>query len=315
METKLTRSPRVAAEFIRAGEVVAFPTETVYGLGADIFNESAIQKIFAAKGRPTDNPLIAHVAGYSELDLLAAYVPEAAGKLIDAFFPGPLTVVLPKTAAVPLIATAGLETVGVRMPRHALARGFLRACGTPLAAPSANLSGKPSPTTWQAVKADLEGRVSCILKGDQTEVGLESTVVDCTTDVPLVLRAGAVTLEALRAVVPSTALARAESTATPKSPGLKYRHYSPRAGVIIVLKAVDAVPAGGAAYIGLHEPARAADFKLRRVCGDVEDYARSLFSFFRACDEAGVEVIFCEAVAEAGLGLALMDRIKRAAHE
>jgi L-threonylcarbamoyladenylate synthase len=313
METKLTRSPRVAAAFIRAGEVVAFPTETVYGLGADIFNESAIRKIFAAKGRPTDNPLIAHIAGYAELDLLAAYIPEAAGKLIDAFFPGPLTVVLPKAAAVPLIATAGLETVGVRMPRHALAREFLRACGTPLAAPSANLSGRPSPTTWQAVEADLAGRISCILKGDQTEVGLESTVVDCTAETPLVLRAGAVTLEALRAVVPSTALAPAESTAAPKSPGLKYRHYSPQAEVVIVARAEDAIAAAGAAYIGLREPPQAAAFKLRRIGASVEDYARSLFLFFRACDEAGVRVIFCEAVVEVGLGLALMDRIRRAA--
>jgi L-threonylcarbamoyladenylate synthase len=314
METKLTRSPRAAAEFIRRGEVVAFPTETVYGLGADIFNESAIRKIFAAKGRPTDNPLIAHIADHSQLGLLAAYLPPHASELIEAFFPGPLTVVLPKAAAVPLAATAGLETVGVRMPRHPVAREFIRACRSPLAAPSANLSGKPSPTTWQAVRDDLAGRVSCILKGDQTEVGLESTVVDCTEDRPLVLRAGAVTLEQLRAVIPSVQLAQPRSASAPRSPGLKYRHYSPQASVVIVARADEALPAGLAAYIGLHEPPAPTAFARVQICAGVEDYARAVFRFFRECDEAGVRVIFCEAVAQEGLGLALMDRLRRAAH-
>lgn len=313
METKLTSSPREAARYIRQGEVVAFPTETVYGLGANVFNEAAVKKIFEAKGRPTDNPLIAHIASFAQLDQLAAHLPEHAAKLIDAFFPGPLTVVLPKAPAVPLIATAGLDTVGVRMPRHATAREFLRECATPLVAPSANLSGKPSPTTWQAVAADLTSRISCILQGEQTEVGLESTVVDCTGDAPVLLRAGAITLEALRGIIPATQLADSRSASAPKSPGLKYRHYSPQAKVVIVTRADDAVASGDSAYIGLHAPASGQGFKRWRVCRDVEAYAHELFLFFRECDQAGVKRIFCEAVPESGLGLALMDRIKRAA--
>lgn len=315
MKTKLTHSPLVAAQFILQGEAVAFPTETVYGLGAGIFDEAAIQKIFTAKGRPADNPLIAHIGDTSQLELLAKEISSTAAKLIDGFFPGPLTLVLPKREDVPLIATAGLETIGVRMPLHSLALQFIRACGVPLVAPSANLSGRPSPTTWQAVKADLDGRISCILQGDQTEVGLESTVVDCTGLVPVVLRAGAITLEQLREVIPETQLAGLESITLPKSPGLKYRHYSPHARVMIVTQPKEAIDVKTSAYIGLDAPAAETAFKRQRICQSVEDYARALFLFFRECDEGGVEAIFCQAVEEAGLGLALMDRIKRAAYD
>ena len=182
---RLTRSPQEAAEFILKGELVAFPTETVYGLGASLWDESALRKIFDAKGRPSDNPLIVHIAGLDQLDSIAATIPKSASIFIRRFFPGPLTLVLPKHPRVPLLATAGLETVAVRMPRLALAQEFLGLCGVPVAAPSANLSGRPSPTTWEAVKTDLDGRIACILVGDQTEVGLESTVVDCTGEQPI----------------------------------------------------------------------------------------------------------------------------------
>lgn len=315
MKTKLTHSPLVAAQFILQGEVVAFPTETVYGLGANIFDEAAIQKIFTAKGRPADNPLIAHIGNVSQLELLAKEIPSTAAKLIDGFFPGPLTLVLPKREDVPLIATAGLDTVGVRMPLHLLALQFIRACGVPLVAPSANLSGRPSPTTWQAVKADLDGRISCILQGDQTEVGLESTVVDCTGLVPVVLRAGAITLEQLREVIPETQAPVIHTAAQPKSPGLKYRHYSPQARVMIVTQPKEAITVEMSAYIGLERAAPETAFKLLRICQSVEDYARALFLFFRECDEAGVEIIYCQAVEETGLGLALMDRLRRAAYD
>lgn len=315
MKTKLTHSPLVAAQFILQGEVVAFPTETVYGLGANIFDEAAIQKIFTAKGRPADNPLIAHIGNVSQLELLAKEIPSAAAKLIDGFFPGPLTLVLPKRDDVPLIATAGLETIGVRMPLHLLALQFIRTCGMPLVAPSANLSGRPSPTTWQAVKADLDGRISCILQGDQTEVGLESTVVDCTGLTPVVLRAGAITLEQLREVIPETQAPTTYTTAQPKSPGLKYRHYSPQARVMIVAQPKEARTLNTSAYIGLDVPAPEMIFKQQRICQSVEDYARALFLFFRECDEAGVEIIYCQAVEETGLGLALMDRLRRAAYD
>jgi len=312
MITRLTRSPRVAAQFIRGGEVVAFPTETVYGLGADVFNEAAIERIFNAKGRPTDNPLIAHIAMVEQIELLARDIPPDAIKLIDAFFPGPLTIVLPKRDRVPLIATAGLETIGVRFPSHPLAGEFILACQTPLLAPSANLSGRPSPTTWEAVKSDLDGRISCILQGAQTEVGLESTVVDATATHPVLLRAGAVTLEQLRAVIPEIGLASADDKSAPRSPGLKYRHYAPRAQVYLVTHPDQIASPKESGYIGLDEPDEG--FRLARRCRDLADYARELFLFFRECDAAGVRDIYCQRVDEEGLGLALMDRLRRAAH-
>jgi L-threonylcarbamoyladenylate synthase len=312
--TVLTNSPHAAAEFIKCGEVVAFPTETVYGLGANIFDEGAIREIFRAKGRPTDNPLIAHVASVEQIASLTSQITESAAQLIAAFFPAPLTVILPKHADVPRLATAGLETIGVRMPRHTLALEFIGACGVPLVAPSANLSGRPSPTTWRAVKADLDGRIACILQGDQTEVGLESTVVDCTGIAPVVLRAGAITLEQLQAVIPSSRLANQAEASAPKSPGLKYRHYSPQARVVIVNDWRMAQAGENAAYIGLHAPPAGEAFQRVKLCADMADYAHELFSFFRECDVLGVKEIVCEAVDETGLGLALMDRLRRAAH-
>ena len=315
MKTILTRSPQKAAHFITEGEVVAFPTETVYGLGAAAFDAEAIAKVFAAKRRPADNPLIAHIAELAQINLLVTKVTSAAEKFIEAFFPGPLTLVLPKREAVPDIASAGLDTIGVRMPRHPTTREFLRACGVPVVAPSANLSGRPSPTTWQAVRDDMDGRISCILEGDQTEVGLESTVVDCTGRAPTVLRAGAITLEELRLIVHATRL-RTDDATEARSPGLKHRHYSPTARVVVVTQLADAAPAHDAAYIGLDalSPAAAKIFSQVLVCRNIEEYARSLFHFFRRCDAAGVKTIYCQSVGEAGLGLALMDRINRAAH-
>ena len=312
-ETLLTTDPREAARFIQRGELVAFPTETVYGLGADVFNESAIRKVFAAKGRPSDNPLIAHVWHQDQIKQLAARIPDDAQKLIDAFFPAPLTLVLPKHERVPLLASAGLSTIGVRMPRHELAREFIAACATPLVAPSANLSGSPSPTTWEAVAADLSGRIACILQGAQTDIGLESTVVDCSGDAPVVLRAGGVTLEQLQAVVPATRKANAADVAQPKSPGMKYRHYAPRAAVVMVNDASEVKGNERAAWIGLHAPL-STGWQVVRQCADVNAYAHELFALFRECDAQGVQTIYCEAVPEAGLGVALMDRIRRAAH-
>lgn len=314
MKTMITDSIEVAAEFINSGEIVAFPTETVYGLGASVFDQDAIQKIFLAKGRPTDNPLIAHLGSPSKIEQIVSEVTPVAAKLMDVFFPGPLTLVMAKSADVPSIATAGLETIGVRMPAHQTALNFIRACRFPLVAPSANLSGKPSPTTWEAVKTDLDGRISCILKGEQTDFGLESTVVDCTAEIPLVLRAGAITLEQLRAVIPATQLAKADANSPARSPGLKYRHYSPQAQVVVVDNAAAAMRPNNSAFIGLQAPSDSAEFKQVLICQNVAQYAKSLFQFFRQCDETGIQTIYCESVEERGLGLALMDRIKRAAH-
>ncbi|MGD9629886.1 MAG: L-threonylcarbamoyladenylate synthase [Pyrinomonadaceae bacterium] len=311
METIVTTDPMVAAEVIRSGGTAAFPTETVYGLGANVFDEAAIQKLFDAKRRPQDNPLIAHIGHLDQLDQLTRDIPGFAWDLIDTFFPGPLTLVLQKGERVPLIATAGLETIGVRMPGHELAREFLTACSTPVVAPSANLSGRPSPTTWEAVKEDLDGRIDCILKGDATEIGLESTVVDCTGTAPVVLRPGAISLEQLQEIVPEAFKASdSDSGAALKSPGMRHRHYSPRAAVVIVK---GAIPSGGpdSAFIGTDQAA--GQFGNSLILSSVEEYARSVFEFFRECDRRGVKTIYCEAVPETGVGAALMDRLRRAA--
>lgn len=319
MKTKITQSPSIAARFIQYGEIVAFPTETVYGLGANIFNEDAIEKIFLAKGRPTDNPLIAHISDLVQLEQIVSGIPSSAEKLIKAFFPGPLTIIFPKHQRVPSRATAGLKTIGVRMPKDPIARQFLRACGMPIVAPSANLSGRPSPTTWQAVRTDLDGRISCILKGDQTKVGLESTVVDCTGVDPVVLRPGGITLEELQRVIPETKLATKTDivdpkSSGPKSPGMKYSHYAPKAKVILTSFPQYTIPSTSSAYIGLDPPPNGAAFHRIRICKSLADYAHALFHFFRECDKEGVETIFCQTVMEEGLGLAVMDRIRRAAH-
>ncbi len=311
MQTELTDIPERAAAFVRSGGVVAFPTETVYGLGADVFNADAIAKIFEAKRRPADNPLIAHIGNLEQIGTLAVRTTAAADLLIDKFFPGPLTLVLEKVAEVPLIATAGLDTLGIRMPSGELAQRFLQACGTPVAAPSANVSGRPSPTTWEAVFEDLNGRIDCILKGDPTEIGLESTVVDCTEDVPTVLRAGAISIEDLRLVLPSIRLHDHSDSANARSPGMRHKHYAPLARVVIWDRNVEIFEQISAAFIGLKAPT--GNVRLEKICDSVEEYARSVFAFFRECDHAGIETIYCERVGEEGLGAALMDRISRAA--
>jgi L-threonylcarbamoyladenylate synthase len=309
VKTEITDSAIAAARYIRAGGIVAFPTETVYGLGADIFNAEAVSKIFEAKQRPADNPLIAHIGELAQLEKVAAEIPPAAEKLIGAFFPGPLTIVLKKADRVPLIATAGLDSVGVRMPGNALANEFLRECEMPVVAPSANISGRPSPTTWRAVEEDLGGRIDCILRGEATEIGLESTVVDCTCGPPVVLRAGAVSIESLRAVVPETVAYGVDDARAARSPGTRHKHYAPRAAVVLVDDPPEAE--SGTAYIGLKDPVR--KFERTAVCASVEEYAKRLFAFFRECDRAGIKTIYCQTMDETGIGTALMDRLRRAA--
>ena len=311
MKTILTKSPVEAAKFIKRGGVVAFPTETVYGLGANVFDETAIAKIFQAKQRPNDNPLIAHVGNIEQIKLLVKEITPHAERFIEAFFPAPLTLVLPKSKKVPLIATADLETIGVRMPRSETAREFLKYCETPLVAPSANLSGKPSPTDWQAVYEDLNGRIDCILQGEMTDIGLESTVVDCTSEKPLVLRSGAVTLEQLQEIIPETRAYKLQNNEAPKSPGLKHKHYAPRARVILIESSKFKIQDSRSAFIGINKPDQ--NFDLIKICSSVEDYAHEVFSFFRACDAEEIKTIYCETVEEKGIGLALMDRLRRAA--
>jgi L-threonylcarbamoyladenylate synthase len=312
MKTVLTKSVAEAAEFIKRGGIVAFPTETVYGLGANIFDETAIQKIFEAKRRPNDNPLIAHVGEIEQISQVVSEITPNARKFVEAFFPAPLTLVLPKAEKVPLIATANLETIGVRMPQNQLAQEFLKACAVPLVAPSANLSGKPSPTKWEAVYEDLNSRIDCILQGEATEIGLESTVVDCTSNVPLILRTGAVSLEDLRKIVPETENYQIKENEIVRSPGLKHRHYSPRARVILTDNGRWTTDNGQrTAFIGLNKVEE--NFKAVKICKSVEDYAHEVFAFFRECDHRNIATIYCETVEETGIGAALMDRLRRAA--
>jgi L-threonylcarbamoyladenylate synthase len=317
METRVTRSPTVAASLLRKGGVVAFPTETVYGLGADVFSVAAVGNIFRAKGRPSDNPLIVHLGDLADLSSVIRRLPKSAERLMSRFFPGPLTLIMPRHPAVPLEVTAGLDTVGVRVPRHPIAQAFLRACGTPVAAPSANRSGRPSPTTWRAVHEEMNGRIAGILIGGATEVGLESTVVDCTVPRPIILREGAVTWEALREVAPEIRRTAQWSMGgeTAKSPGLKYLHYAPTARVILVdgpgdIPMPDAPSSG---YIGLAKPPGRMTLLRKQTCPGVAEYAKNLFHFFRVCEQSGARRIYCQRVPALGLGRALMDRLRRAA--
>ena len=316
IHTVYTRSARTAAEFILRDEVVAFPTETVYGLGANVFSEAALKKIFAAKGRPADNPLIVHVSTFGQIGLLTGTITPAAQTIIDNFFPGPVTVIVPKRKTISPLVSAGLPTIGIRMPRHEAAQAFLTACGVPVAAPSANISGRPSPTSWQSVRDDLDGRIGCVLQGRKTDVGLESTVVDCTGRHPVVLRSGAVTLEEMQAVLPTTTVYSKNTTGPAKSPGMKYRHYSPHARVIVTsaLTMPVVTPGEASAYIGLHTPMHVRLYSPVQLCADLHEYARTVFSFFRQCDKKRVAAIYCEQVSDEGIGRALMDRIHRAAH-
>jgi len=333
MHTLLTTDVDRAAEMIRNGRLVAFPTETVYGVGADAGNTDAVRRIFEAKGRPADNPLIVHVWDRGQIAPLVQGLPDFAERLVDAFFPGPLTLVLPRTSLVPDVVTAGLDTVAIRMPDHPVAAAFLKAAGRPVAAPSANRSGRPSPTTWQAVRDDLGGRIDAILKGDPTRVGLESTVVDCTCAAPVVLRHGSITLDDLRLVFPGAHAAdgdRAESGREGgdraggdrhlegRSPGTRHRHYRPDARVMIGPVEASDSRAGSAparaAWIGLEHPPEPGRYQVVRVVGNLDEYARSLFAFFRECEARGVDVICCQQVDERGIGRALMDRLLRAAN-
>ena len=313
MQTIVTDSPEEAASFLNRGDTVAFPTETVYGLGADVFQPESIARIFTAKGRPSDNPLIVHVASPELIGEVAAEINRHAEALIERFFPGPLTIVLEKQSSVPDVVTAGLSTVGVRCPSHPVASAFLRHCNHPVAAPSANVSGRPSPTDWRTVYHDLGGRIDCLLRGEPSTIGLESTIVDCSVKPPLLLRSGAVSIELLREVIPGMLIATAcQPGERPKSPGMKYRHYSPEALIVLVDIPPETLPRPEEqAYIGLSAPPEGATHALQ--CLSAEEYARVLFGFFRTCDAVGIQTIYCELPPEEGIGRAIRDRLFKAA--
>lgn len=323
-----TNQIQTAADLLRAGELVAFPTETVYGLGANALDPSAIDKIFLAKGRPSDNPLIVHIWDRSQLPLVVRDVPPIALDWMNAFWPGALTIVLPKNSAIPDNVTAGLDTVAVRMPSHPITRELLQRANVPIAAPSANRSGRPSATTWQAVAEDLTGRIAGILCGDSSEIGIESTVADPNLTPPRILRLGGISLQQLQRITPTTIgpvtgvrqtkenIGDQECSEVVNSPGLKYRHYQPRAQVHLIDMSVTPTSdsaISNSAFIGL-APAHALErYASTKICTNVEEYAASVFEYFREVDRLGIPHIDCQSVDEEGVGAALMDRLRRAA--
>lgn len=318
-----------AADLLRSGQVVAIPTETVYGLAANAFDEAAVARIFAAKGRPQDNPLIVHIAELDALPQVAADIPPAARLLAEAFWPGPLTIVLPRQPGLAPAVSAGLATVGVRMPAHEGARQVIRAAGVPLAAPSANLSGSPSPTAADHVLADMTGRIPLILDGGQSPVGVESTVLSLA-GVPTVLRPGFVTPQEIEDVLgepvrlsPALEAPPAED-AVPESPGMKYQHYAPRARLTILSGDFDAFTD----YVTLENQQRPGVFALcfegeeKRLPvpavaygreGDAASQAAGLFSALRELDARGAAVAYARGPAAGGIGLAVRNRLLRAA--
>ena len=327
-----------AATLLHDGEIVVFPTETVYGLGADAFQPAALERIFVAKGRPFSDPLIVHIAEERTLELLTTSIPEQAKRLTQAFWPGPLTLILPRGPHVPHLVTAGLETVAIRMPRHAVALALIRALGSPIAAPSANRFMHISPTTAQHALVDLAGRVPLILDAGPCEVGVESTVLDLCSDVPRILRPGGVSLEALRKVLPdvqppmrSKKASENEDIVAKKAPGQLVTHYAPTVPLLLFDGAVEAIRASMLAEVQrrcaqgecvgvlvadedvhVFSESGALIYALGSADEPVE-IAAKLFAGLRALEEAHVQVILCRNFGEQGLGLAIRDRLLKAA--
>ena len=313
-----------AAQCIANGGTVVFPTETVYGLGADALNDDAVRSIFAAKGRPADNPLIVHIACREDVYKLTSRVSDDAEKLMDKFFPGPLTLIMAKSECVGGVVTAGLDTVAIRMPSNPIAHELIKKSGCFIAAPSANLSGSPSPTVARHVIDDMNGRVDYIIDGGSSEVGLESTVVDVSGDVPEILRPGKITFEELRDVVPDIIINKGilQETDKPKSPGMKYKHYSPKADVTVVMGSKDNIrkyiesritdKVGVLTYKGgTYDGAFVID-----AGNNMEEYANGLFYNLRLFDENGVDTVYAEFADEGGIGLAVKNRLfKSAGHK
>ena len=327
-----------AAKLLRDGEVVVFPTETVYGLGADAFHIAALQRIFAAKGRPFNDPLIVHIAGERDLEQLTPSLPEQARRLAQVFWPGPLTLILRRGPRVPGLVTAGLETVAIRMPRHPVALALIRALGAPVAAPSANRFMHVSPTTAQHAFADLAGRVPLILDGGPCEIGVESTVLDLCSAVPTILRPGGISLEALRSVLPDVqppiqrkVQSTDEDLLAKKAPGQLLAHYAPAIPLVLFDGTEEIMRASMLAEVQRRSaqgervgvlvanedvPAFRDSGALIQTLGNAADpaeVAAALFARLRALEEAHVQVILCRNFGDQGLGLAIRDRLLRAA--
>ncbi len=311
-------------KILKEGGLVAFPTETVYGLGANGLDEKAVSDIFMAKGRPSDNPLILHVTRMDNVEKIA-YINENARKLSKFFWPGPLTMVLPKKECVPDRVTGGLSTVAVRMPSNDIARNLIESAGVPVAAPSANISGKPSPTTVDAVKEDMDGKIPAIIDGGACEIGIESTVVDLSTDIPMILRPGEITLEMIKTVIPDCTMEEGlcepvSPDKIPKCPGMKYKHYSPDAQVIVFEM--------GKENLIEEYVKKYSDKKIAVYCknnsgysaetvvywGDnASDMARNLFSDLRHFDEMNIDIVLCQAPEMSELGQSVRNRLYKSA--
>ena len=314
-----------AGEILKSGGLVAFPTETVYGLGGDALNPEASAKIYAAKGRPSDNPLIVHIADMEALKVLASEVPEKAKLLADRFWPGPLTMIMPKSDAVPYATTGGLDTVAIRMPSHPTAYELIRSSGVYIAAPSANTSGRPSPTTAQHVYEDLNGRIDMIIDSGKVDIGLESTIVDLTGEIPTILRPGYITRVMLEEVVGPVTIDKAilaeheDPNLRPKAPGMKYKHYAPKGDLVIVEGKKQAV-AEMINYLtkmdaesGLKTAVIASDENLSLYDADCRIIAANLYEVLREMDELGVQKMYSESFAGGSLGAAIMNRLLKAA--
>jgi len=309
-------SVELAADIIKSGGLVAFPTETVYGLGGNALDATACAKIYAAKGRPSDNPLISHISDIEMLSQIVKNVPRGTFSLIDKFWPGPLTIIFP---------AAGGGTVGVRMPANPVATRLISLSGVPIAAPSANVSGRPSPTSARHVLADLDGKIDMILDGGRCLHGLESTVIDCTTDVPTILRPGAVTKEMIEALIGPVGLVTEAGDDAPRAPGMKYRHYAPKAKLTVVVGeqvavsskilqlAADITHPNFAIMAATQNQSRYASHTMLDMGQNPQEIAANLFRLLRQCDEMGLEEVFVEGVAESDLGMAIMNRLKKAA--
>ena len=323
-----------AGALIAAGELVAFPTETVYGLGGDALAADASMKIYAAKGRPSDNPLIVHIADFEDMYRVGKNIPEAAKKLADAFWPGPLTMIVEKSDAVPCTTTGGMNTVAVRMPNHPVALSLIRKSGCLIAAPSANTSGRPSPSKASHVAEDLSGKIAMILDGGEVSIGIESTIIDLTEETPMVLRPGYITPQMLsevlgEEVIMDPGIISDDDTTKPKAPGMKYKHYAPKADMIIVAGDKDAVvskvnelladsaSAGKrAAVIATEETKSEYDCDTVLSIGyreDEDSIAHHLYSILRDCDELNVDVIYSECFSTPRIGQAIMNRLLKAA--
>ncbi|MDD6482658.1 MAG: L-threonylcarbamoyladenylate synthase [Lachnospiraceae bacterium] len=323
-----------AGRLIAEGELVAFPTETVYGLGGDALRPEASRKIYAAKGRPSDNPLIVHIADFSDMERVAAKVPAQAKKLAEAFWPGPLTMIVPKGDAVPYETTGGMDTVAVRMPGHPVALELIRKSGCLIAAPSANTSGRPSPTEAKHVAEDLSGRIAMILDGGPVGIGIESTIIDLTEKTPMVLRPGYITPGMLAEVlgedvIMDPGIIAADDTRKPKAPGMKYKHYAPKAQMVIVEGQEDAViakinalsaqkRAEGRKVVIIATEESKAYYEADRVMSigsrtDEDAIAQHLYKLLRECDEVQADEIYSESFQTPRIGQAIMNRLLKAA--